>query len=213
MSESPINNPNHEKRYLQANIEDLLPRYFEATGDFLSYRVIRSIPIDGHGVAWMEYAGKNFTGYSLHCACDFAEGVGWNTENDGEIMNLDGGEHCLPKETALYLRQREVREEYIDRFDDAAFGDIYKDVFTLRDHIPAIVTDLLERSLTGEFMGSKGAFYYDGHVFPETIVDITEMPYEDLWPILDQMESDKLIRMDGGVIRRYCENVESSEIE
>jgi hypothetical protein len=206
--------PDFEKSDEKAlhSIDMLLPRYHEAYtqayGELFRYRILRSMPIDGHDVAWMEYAGQHFTGNSLHCACDFAEGVGWHMQ-DGEPEDIDRDEECLPRKVAQYLRQQELQREYIDRFDDVAFGGIYKDVYTLRDYIPQIVLDLLARKSTGEFIGDNGAHYTGGYLFAESIVGITDISYEELWPILEQMDKNGLINLNYGVIHPI--QAESSE--
>jgi hypothetical protein len=202
----------NSKRILPSN-EELLPRYYEVNGDHVRYSVLRSIPIDNHDVTWMACTGSNFTGNFLKCACDFAEGVSWQTDEKYGVVNLDGGEHCRAKKTAQIYRQLELQDEYIERFDDVVFGNVAKDIYTLRDYIPEIVMDLLERKTMGEFIGDKGAYYAGGHLFVESIVGITEIPYEELWPILEQMEEAGRIRLNHGVIHPWYEQRESNETD
>ena len=70
-------------------ISELLPRYYEAHGEDPHHETIRSIMIDDHEVAWMEYTGtvkwditgqgregQEYSGRELYCACKFTEGIG-----------------------------------------------------------------------------------------------------------------------------------------
>ena len=97
-------------------IKDFLPEYYEAHGKNPYYNSLRSIVIDGHEIAWMEFKGtrndkSNYTGRLLYCECDFTKGVGWNIEK-GKVFSIHRGEKCLKRKTAIHLRHLELQKEY-----------------------------------------------------------------------------------------------------
>ena len=202
----------------QPTIDMLLPRYYEANGDNPRYESVRSMPIDGHDVEWMEYRGevayditgqgregRPYSGHCLKCACDFTEGVGWKVE-DGQRYNLDGEKKCLPRQAATFLRQLELRREYLDRFKSE---DTFKDgAYGLRDSIQEIILDLIEKEKAGEFIGEDGvgAGFWGGHFYLQTVEAITEMPMKDLWGVVDKMVKDKQIGIEGAVVHSLTLN-------
>jgi hypothetical protein len=201
------NSSNYEKPVpIRQTIDELLPRYYEAHGDRLIYETVRSMPMDGHDVAWMKYTGQHTSGHVLHCACEFTEGVSWSVE-EGEIVNFGQAEDdCLPRKAALYLRQQELKEEYIERFT----GDnpFFKDEYGLREHLPEIILDLIAKDKEGEFIGdiaTNGAHFWGGHFYLDTVQTITDTPWDQLWEVANQMVDNKQIQIDGNVIQEYYE--------
>lgn len=211
MSERIGSNHDNEKRYVQASIDELLPRYYEAHGDHLRYETVRSMPIDGHEVAWMKYTGettddRTYEGHSLCCACEFAEGVGWETDEKFGVVGLSGEDKCLPRQVALYMRQQELQREYLERFaDDNPF--FHGDVYGLHDKVPEIIMDLIEKNKAGEFIGegSNGAEFWGGHFYLQTVQSITGISYEGLWKHVHKMVADKQIQLEGMVVQEYYE--------
>lgn len=214
MSERLDNDNFEQDRIPQPTIEELLPRYYEAHGDKLKFETVRSIPVDGHDIAWMKYEGETgngraFEGHILHCACEFTEDVGWKIDEEYGVVGLDGDKDCLPREAALFLRHRELRDEYVERFcKDEIFGD----EFSLWDKIPEVMTDLIEKDKAGEFIGEskEGAHFWGGHYYMQTVNAITVMPYDKLWPEVNKLISDKKIQLEGMVIQEYRESPQPS---
>lgn len=203
-----INREGHERREpTKRSIDELLPRYYETHNDSIRYESVRSIPIDGHEVAWMRFDGtrtddSEFSGRSFKCACDFEEGVGWRTDEKYGVTGLDGGEKCLPKKVALYLRQQELRAEYIEQFkEDAIWGED----LALIQHVPEVIMDLIEKDKRGEFIGegTSGAHFWGGHMYMQTVEAITGKSMRDLWEDMDKMQSAKQITLEGCVIQEY----------
>ena len=200
---------------IQSTIEELLSLYYEANGEDLRYKIVRSMPIDGHDVAWMKFTGEvvaditgqgregePFEGYCLGCACEFTEGVGWKVEN-GQRYNLDGKEKCLPRQTAVYLRQLELQQEYLERFKS---NDPWKTgIYHLKEHAPEIILDLIEKEKAGEFIAEDngGASFWGGHFYLQTVAKILDIEMKDMWPIAHQMIADKQIQLEGAVVQTY----------
>lgn len=208
MSEIYANHEGVERRSpTKRAIEELLLRYYETHSDGIVYETIRSIPIDGHEVAWMQFNGSRmdgseFSGRTFKCACDFEEGVGWRTDEKYGVMGLGGGEKCLPKKVAEHLRQQELRAEYIEKFpDDAIWGDD----LALIKRVPEVVMDLIEKDKRGEFIGegTSGAHFWGGHMYMQTVEAITGKPMRDLWEDMDKMQVAKQISLEGCVIQEY----------
>lgn len=196
-------------------ISDLLPRYYEANGDNLTYSVLRSIVIEGHEVAWMQFdgtvkfditgqgrEGQSFTGRGVYCECDFGEGVGWEVK-DGQLYSLDGERQCLKRKAALYLRQLELREEYSQRF--AGKGAFPGDSYVLKRNAQAIILDLVEKAKAGEFIGEdgNGASFWGGYFYLQTVAAITDVFIGHLWEDVHALMKKKKIGLDGAVIQPY----------
>lgn len=208
MSEVHSRKDNLERRGpTKQRIEELLPRYYEAHGEGMTYETLRSMSIDGHEVAWMHFSGvrrdgREFGGQTFKCACDFEEGVGWRTDEKYGVMGISSGEKCLPKKVALYMRQQELRAEYIERFpEDALWGSD----LALIQHVPEVVMDLIEKDKRGEFIGEDtgGAHFWGGHMYMQTVSEITGKPMRDLWEDMDNMQVAKQISLEGCVIQEY----------
>lgn len=167
--------------------------------------------IDGHEVAWMRYEGKvtydvtgegkegqPYSGHELSCACEFTEGVGWRMEEDGRPTGLMSGEQCLPKETALYLRHLELREEYKAREMFGKWGVLSE------EEIEAIMFDLMEKARAEEFLeATGGAGFWGGYYYLQTVAAITGLPMETVWEVARKMEDKKKIRLEGAVVQPY----------
>src|SRR3989344_2249225 len=105
-------------------ISDLLPEYYKAHGnDHPVYTILKSMVIDGHEVAWMEFKGESgerkYSGRSLYCECDFTKGVGWDAKDSkiGELLySLSGKEKCFKRKKVIRLRHIELQKEYLERF-------------------------------------------------------------------------------------------------
>src|SRR3989338_7788589 len=209
-------------------ISELLPRYCEEYKKDIVYTVIRSIIVEGHEVAWMEYTGhiaydimgqgregQSFVGRALYCECDFIEGVGWRIKG-GQRYSLDGGEKCLYRKAAVYLRHLELRREYLSRFQDE---ESWGDSFVLRQHINEIILDLVEKAKVGEFIeDGSGAAFWDGYFYLQTVADITDQFIGHIWEKVHQLVEEKKIGLEGAVIQPYREPpppewVEFSRIE
>lgn len=139
-------------------IAEVLPRYYELTGDELQYTIIRSIVISGHEVAVVEITGtapvdpsvpegdsQRFWARKLVCECDFLPGIGFVVDG-GEVVGIIGedGEEpargCLYRQSALHLVHLELREEYRQRYQNELFGA----EVGLLHHAGDIILDLIE---------------------------------------------------------------------
>lgn len=210
---------NNEKKYTQPRIDELLLRYYEAHGDNVRYEVIRSLPIDGHEVAWTKHIVdvvtsisndetivREVSGHELKCVCDFTEGVGWGVDDSGRVYSrYQAKGSCLPKETAIHLRRLELRREYLDKFpiDSIPMGDEYD----LWDKVPEIILDLIKKGKAGEWLseGSSGAHDWGGYFYLQTVQEITGIPYDQLWNHVHKMYADKQIQLEGMVVQEYTE--------
>ena len=208
---------NSEKKYINAAIEDLLPRYYETHGTELKYEIERMIPIDGHEVAWLKYTGQTHDGqafedHGLACACKFVEGIGWGTDDENRIVSFGAEDDCLPRKVALYLRQQELREEYIDRYKDSA---IWGNESALRERVPEVILDLIAKDKAGEFIGegTNGAHFWGGHLYVQTAAAITGKPMQKIWVDIHAMVANKQIQLEGCVIQEYYEAPEPSWTE
>ncbi|MDQ5982049.1 MAG: hypothetical protein QG549_46 [Patescibacteria group bacterium] len=221
MTEIYPNAENHSEQadtYLKASIGELLPRYHE-THDGVRYEIIRSITVDGHEVAWMEYRGAvqtasengavsihEYSGRALKCACDFTEGVGWKCDDKwGVVGMMRSSGDCIPTEAAKYMRLLELRREYLERFpnDTIPMGDEYD----LWDKVPEIILDLIEKGKQGEWLseGSSGAHDWGGYFYLQTVQEITGIPYDQLWDHVYKMQAEKQIQLEGMVVQEYSE--------
>ena len=140
----------------------------------------------------------------LHCACEFTEGIGWQVDEKYGIVGLSGEDDCLPRNVAIYLRQQELRQEFIEQFKDSA---IMGKEYALLDHVPEVVLGLIEKDKAGEFIGegSNGAHFWGGHLYMQTVAAITGMPMSELWKVMDLMQAEKQISLEGCVIQEYSE--------
>lgn len=199
-------------------IADLLPRYYEARGEDPTYKVIRSIIVDDHEVAWVEYngtvqydvtrqgrEGESYSGRQVMCECDFAENVGWEIAEDGNSVGLlDAHRHCLPRQAALHLRHLELQHEYIEKFRkndpwvDGSLG--------LGKYVPEIILDLIEKVKAGEFVEEgSGASFHGGYFYLQTLAAISGQYIGHLWDDVYQLMSEKKIGLNGAVIQPYSE--------
>lgn len=209
MSEFINHRPENEQP-VQPGIQELLPRYYETHGDMLRYEIERSIPIDGHEVAWLKYSGettngRSYSGHELHCECKFTEGVGWQVDEKYGVVGLNGEDRCLPRKAALLFRQLELRREYLNKFphDSFSMGDEYD----LWDKVPEVILDLIEKGKTGEWLseGSSGANDWGGYFYLQTVQAITCTPYDEFWNQVNKMVYDKKIQLEGMVVQEYRE--------
>lgn len=211
-------NDRFENEYVQTPIAELLPRYHE-THEGIRYETIRSIPVDGHEVAWMEYTVdvltqisedetvmREVSGRELKCACDFTEGIGWKVGEDGRVYGLYQSKNsCLPKEAAMQLRRLELRREYLEKFpeDSIPMGDEYD----LWDKVPEVMMDMIEKGKAGEWLseGGSGAHDWGGYFYLQTVQEITNIPFNQLWEHVYKMQADKQIQLEGMVVQEYTE--------
>ena len=181
-------------------IKDLLPAYYVAHGSDPQYSSLRSIVIDSHEVAWMEFKGKTedgkpYDGCSLYCECNFKEGVGWQKEDD-KVCSLDGPRNCLFRKTAVHLRRLELQQEYLKRFGG--------DTFFLIQHIPEIVADLIQKAKAGEFLeDGNGAAFWGGYFYLQTLAEIVDLPMSEIWKEAGRLVKNKKINLEGAVVQDY----------
>lgn len=168
-----------------------MPRYYETHGDKLRYEVTRSIPVDGHEVAWVKFVGDNYEGYGLECVCKFAERQ---------------GDKCLPREAVVYLRKQELREEYIEKFGNGD-NQIFNDEYSLRECIPEVILDLIKKDKANEFITEQGngAHLWGGHFYLQTVHEITGADWDAIWSAVTQMQLNKQIQLEGMVVQEYTE--------
>lgn len=203
-------------------IAELLPRYYETHGENPTFEVERSIPIDGHEVAWMHYKGtvtyditgrgqegKPYEGYELECACKFTEDVGWRIdEKSGTPVGLMGGDRCIKKDAAVYLRQLELREEYKGR---GMLHDVEKNK---PENVAAVMLDLIAKSEADEFLeGNSGAAFWGGHYYLQTVRDIMDIPMKKVWEGADLLLAEKRITLEGMVVQTYREPEQADKYE
>lgn len=197
-------------------IAHLLPRYYEHYSNSLRYDVLRSVVIDGHEVAWMSYVGtvqvdlmdegregNPFIGRTMKCECDFTEGIGWSVDTDGHPLPRSGPdthETCLIRHAALHLRHLELRQEYKRRFVDGNANFF----LGLRGYIREITLDMIEKGRAGEWLeGTSGASLYGGYFYLQTLAAIIDQPMGYLWEDMHLLMEEKLIDMDGAIIKSY----------
>lgn len=188
-------------------IADHLDRYYEAHRRDDRFEVVRSIPIDGHEVAWMKFTGTNvynepFEGYDVYCECYFTEGVGWKVHEKHGTVGLGGHEKCLFTEVALHLRHLELRREYIARFDDKWSGNRHVPLSKTKD----VILDLVERSQDPAFFIGEpggGATFWGGYFYLQTVANITGLYVGHLWEHVHALMADEKISLEGAVIQPY----------
>lgn len=194
-------------------IADLLPRYYEKFERNLRYEVLRSTVINGHEVAWMSFVGtiefdimgmgregEPFSGRSMHCECDFTEGVGWKIGENGSRYNLHPT--CLASQAALHLRHLELRQEYQDRFIDGNNDPFHR----LTDCISEITLDLIKKGQAGEWLeADSGAAMYGGYFYLQTLAAIIDESMGHLWDYMYPLMEEKLIEIDGAIVKAYTQ--------
>jgi hypothetical protein len=201
----------------QPTIEELLPRYYEGYGEMEigRYETLRSMPVDGHDIAWMAYTYdvvgqggeiEHFCTNTFTCACKFTEGVGWAIGEDGRPHGFyRPDDDCLPKQAAIYLRQQELRREYVDRFKDEDPFISQSSGIRQKEHIKEVILDLMEKDKAGEFIGesSNGAHFWGGHFYIQLVMEITGADPQTIWPVIHKMKKNKQIDLEGFVIQTY----------
>ncbi len=182
-------------------IADLLPRYYEAFGNDVTYNTIHSFIIQGHEVAWMEMSGYNYTFRSLHCECYFTEEVGWRIDN-GRI-NLEGEKICLYRQAIIHLRHLELRQEYQKRYQsDRIVSHLLGSL-----NLNTVILDLMQKVRDGEFIGEdgSGAAFYGGYFYLQTVMAISDMHPKQVWEAAKQLVEEGKISLEGSIIQDYRE--------
>lgn len=189
-------------------ITDLLPEYYRLHENNPVYNILRSIIIDGHEVAWMEFTGVTgegdkrgtYTGRALYCECNFTKGVGWDVGKGGKPHNLSGPDKCIKREAALRLRHLELRQEYLGRFNIAP-----GDSFALHNKVEEIVLDLIKKAKAGEFLeDGNGASFWGGYFYLQTLAAIVD-PSMNFWEAGKLLVKNKKISLEGAVVQDYQE--------
>ncbi|MDO8265997.1 MAG: hypothetical protein Q7T41_03580, partial [Candidatus Saccharibacteria bacterium] len=201
------------------SIEALLPRYYETHGENPTYATERMMIIDGHEVAWMKYdghvkfdisrkgrEGEPYTGHSLYCSCHFTEGVGWRVDDKYGVVGLMDGDKCIPKETAIRMRNLELRDEYKEKFERSGLCKIWDIDCGNPDVIKAVIKDLIDKGKAEEFLeGSDGAQFYGGYYYLQTVGKILGIDMRLVWDVAREMVDNKQISIDGAVVQTYRE--------
>lgn len=199
-------------------IADLLPEYYERYESNLQYDVLRSVVIDGHEVAWMSYVGtvqyditgrgregEPFSGRTMMCECDFTEGIGWNIGEDGSRYTVHGKDAratCLVRRAAMHLRHLELRREYEERFVASSNNSF----LGLKGCIREITLDLVAKGQAGEWLeDGEGASMYGGYFYLQTLAAIVGEFMGHLWEDMYPLMQDKLIEIDGAVVKSYTQ--------
>lgn len=208
------NNDKTQEVLTDEPIEELLPGYYEVCGRNGRYTTLYSMQYDNHEVAWMEYKGRvemditgrgregeEFTCRELKCACDFKEGVGWERDDKYGMVRMASPDECPAKEYLLSERQRELTQEYTERFVSQESSD------TLAGHTADVIMDLIEKEKNGECVGERpgGARFWGGHFYAQVVKEISGCTWEQLHQTLAVMRARKQIQMDGMVIQSYYE--------
>lgn len=196
-------------------IADVLPRYYEACGENPTYEPVRSVMVDGHEVAWMEYRGsvehditgrgnegKSFMGRVLCCACQFTEGIGWRQEENGQPVGLMGADDCIAKKTAGFLRELELKAEYksYDLQNRHLFGD------DIDEDMEKVAFELIDKVKAGEWLETNdGASFWGGYYYLQTLAAVTDLPMKKIWEFADKMVAEKKISLEGAVVQEYYE--------
>lgn len=189
---------------MPTKIETLLPVYQKATGDTAKYVALRTIIIDGHEVAWMEYSDGLKIGpvRLLLCECHFTPGVGYEIGSDGRAMFLSEQENCIHMQTAVYLRHLELHKEYEKRYEDPTFSDLDAS----DNNIAEIILDLIKKAETGELIGRhEMAEQWNGKMFQvvpinlQTIADIIGVRFRLVRKVAGVMSAAKKITLTDGV--------------
>ncbi len=198
-------------------ITELLPRYYEVHGTNPTYEIEESMLLDGHEVAWMRYTGEitydimqqgregnAYEGHSLHCACHFMEGVGWE-ENERGPIGLSGGDGCEKKAAVVALQQLRLHDEY------KASG-ILDDLDT--EGVKHVLLDLIEKHKAGVFFEAhNGAEFWGGHYYLQTAATIMGIPFREVWPGLRQLCAEKRVDLEGMVVQEYRQPAQPQNYE
>lgn len=184
-------------------IADLLPHYYAINGRKTVFTPIRSILIDGHEVAWLERIecgseGQVYTDRRLFCECRFIEGIGW--ERTGHFSELESASKCIRRKAAIFLRQRELREEYLARFRGSTILGGPED---LRVNIAEIIQDLLQKVDADDFIGEDGAakLTFGTHFYISTLAEITGLRLEGLMETVKELANAGHIHQTNMVIQ------------
>lgn len=193
-------------------IIDLLPRYYAEYESNLRYTTIRSVIVDGHEVAWMEYAGhvevegredETFVGRTLHCECEFTHNVGWYLK-DGHRFTTDAKRTCKYKRVAMILRQRELEEELVDHGGYARLRDrCLTDRAGVVADAKVLLLALADKGRAGEWVGEdgNGASFYGGFYYLQTAAEIMdEMPMDVMWDAANELVAEGRIYIEGAII-------------
>lgn len=188
-------------------IADLLPAYQRNRQDNYSYATIKSSVIDGHEVAWMKVVRQGDSGpedallsNSLYCECDF------------KISDRGEPSRCRYRSAVVHLWQLALRDEYIQRYAHEGRGSHQ----SLIDHFKDIVLDLMQKRLNGEFVDgfSSGLWIYGGLFYRQSLEVITGLDDRFyIHPLVQEMERDKQLLMDGAVVLPYRQYTPSSELK
>ncbi|MGE5327760.1 MAG: hypothetical protein ACM3KH_00320 [Thiobacillus sp.] len=212
--------PTPENSLPKTRISDLLLRYQDIFNDPV-YMVVESMDINGHEVAWMQYVSpperpeedqedicdedrergsrEVCFGHKLLCACDFTEGVGWDTdEKNAMIVFHDEPDHCPCKLVALHRRHAQLLNEYIDRGLLNSYGE------NMDEDIEEIIFDLMQKSMDHEFIElDNGAHFWGGYFYLQTIESITGIPLDVIMSTADRMTKENKIKLSGSVVRSF----------
>lgn len=192
-------------------LEDLLQAYQENGSNRQGrYEILRTINIDGHEVAYMEYSipvtgdrlitslNKRISQRVLMCECNFTEGVGWKRSEDGVTYDYTQCK-CMKRSVALHLRHMELREEYVQRFLVGQY-----DSYRLATHLREITLDLVEKGKNGEWLEENAAASaFGGYFYIQTLASITGLFMGHLWEHIDPLLQEHLIGLDGSIITPY----------
>lgn len=201
-------------------IADKLPRYYEQRPNPL-YTSLRSVVIDGHEVAWMQCDGKvsfditnsgregePYSARGLFCECAFTEDVGWRFDKEHPRQQTNLMYKCLYKEVAMYLRQLELRREYVQLFQ----GCVYPDSELTRN-LDAIILDLIEKAKAGEWVGEDGggAGFWGGYFYLGVVAKIADTRMRSVWEAAGRLVDAKLISLEGAVVQDHRESTPDGE--
>lgn len=166
-----------------AIIEECYRRY----GNTHTYTILRSIVIDGHQTAWMEEIfhvnEKEIKRQIFACEC-----------------SLSSGYNCLARETALYLRQLELRKECRERFlSDKVSADLG---FGFYPDLAGVIMYLVEKAERGEFLGEDppASTMLGGYLMIHTVSKIIGVSTNLIWESVELLVRKKKIRLSGMVI-------------
>lgn len=193
-------------------IADLLPTYYEQYETNLRFETLRSVVVDGHEVAWMQYTGtyvydllgndregKQFSGHILMCECNFTEGIGWNIGENGTRYTVGPSPQtlCLPRKAAMYLRHLELRREYTEKFaTDTPIG--------LMPHVEEIILDMIEKAKAGEWIeDGNGAASWGGYFYLNTVAAIIDQTLPQLFEQVRPLLERNVFSLDGHVVKTY----------
>jgi hypothetical protein len=173
------------------------------------YTSLRTITIDGHESAWMKTEGttkdNSWVTYEFHCECDFSKGIAWDFLKSKPSM-IGSQMNCLYKETAIHLRILELRQEYLtnDNFLKVPSFDFSTYNFDLDEK--KVILNMSKRASQNEWVGQRSALaatFWGGTLYAQTCARVLDISMASLWKILNEMEKEKLISLEGAVICEY----------